>query len=90
MAALWNCPEYGDQTIGDEQMLATALLTPMILAVEPVRLEMLDQTYDHQTQTSTFTGNPDKRLRLAWSHTSTSKPCVFGNQVSVCADGDND
>jgi len=72
-------------------MLATTvLLTPMILAAEPVRLEMLDQTYDHRTQTSTFKGDPDKRLRLAWSHTSTSKACVFGNRVTVCADGDND
>jgi hypothetical protein len=44
-------------------MLATALLTPMILAAEPVRLEVLDQTYDHQTQTSAFNGNPDKRIR---------------------------
>jgi len=53
-------------------MLATTvLLTPMILAAEPVRLEMLDQTYDHRTQTSTFTGNPDKRLRLAFSSTRT-------------------
>jgi hypothetical protein len=47
------------------------LVTPMILAAEPVRLEMLDQTYDHRTQTSTFTGNPDKRLRLAYSSTTT-------------------
>jgi hypothetical protein len=71
-------------------MLVTAFLTPMILAAEPVRLEMHDQTYDHRTQTSTFAGNSDMRLRLAWTHTSTSRTCVFGDKVVVCADGDND
>ena len=35
---------------------ATALLTPIMLAAEPVRLNVPDQTYDHATQISTFVG----------------------------------
>jgi hypothetical protein len=51
----------------------------MILAAEPVRMEIPDQTYDHRTQTSTFKGEvdkekADKRLKLAYSSTSTTPP----------------
>ncbi len=52
-------------------LLPAVLLTPMILAAEPVRLEVPDQTYDHRTQTSTFTGNSDKRIKMAYSTTTT-------------------
>jgi hypothetical protein len=55
-------------------LLTTVLLTPMILAAEPVRLEVPQQTYDHRTQTSTFKGEAEKRLKLAYSTTSTHTP----------------
>ena len=55
-------------------LAATVLLTPMILAAEPVRLEIIDQTYDHRTQTSTFKVDPDKRLKLAYTTTTTYNP----------------
>lgn len=72
-------------------MLATAiLLTPMILAAEPVQLEMLDQIYDHRTQTSTVMGNPDKRLRLAWTNTSTQSNCDHRRRDCPWQDGDLD
>lgn len=44
-------------------MLEAVLLTPLLLGVEPARLEPLDEKYDHRTQTSTFVGEGDK---LAW------------------------
>jgi hypothetical protein len=69
-------------------MLAATLLTPMILAAEPVRLEVLDQTYDHQTQTSAFNGNPDKRIRLAYSNTRTNG--YYDGRMLVPTDGDTD
>jgi hypothetical protein len=52
-------------------LLPAILLTPMVLAAEPVPLDRVEQTYDHRTQTSTFTGDPDKRLKMAVSGTST-------------------
>jgi hypothetical protein len=69
-------------------MLPVVFLTPMILAAEPVRLELPDQTYDHRTQTSTFMGDPAKRLKLAFSTTTT---CRFDPrwQRQIC-DSDQD
>jgi len=59
-------------------VVATLLLTPMIMAAEPVRVEMVDWSYDHQTQTSTLKGDADKRIRLAFSQTQTSqRACAF-------------
>ena|SRR5215831_13623597 len=53
-------------------MLATTvLLTPMILAAEPVRLEIPDWSYDHGSQTSTIKGDSNKRFRLAYTSTQT-------------------
>jgi|HubBroStandDraft_1064217.scaffolds.fasta_scaffold1227396_2 hypothetical protein len=68
-------------------MLAAAVLvTPMILAVEPVRLEVPDQTYDHRTQTATM-ANPDKRIRLAYSRTNSFPPNC---RDTHCLDVDSD
>jgi hypothetical protein len=91
--------------MGDEPMLPllpTVLLTPMImapepvtpmsLAAEPVRLEIPEQTYDHRTQTSTFKGNADKRFKLAYTWTQTQQPCrrPFDNGSALCMDSDSD
>lgn len=56
-------------------LLPAVLLTPMILAAEPVRLEVPDRIYDHGTQTSTFKGDADKRMKLAYSGTQSKVPC---------------
>jgi hypothetical protein len=66
---------------------ATVLVTPMILAVEPVRLEILDQTYDHRTQTAIMKESADKRIRLAYSRTNSFPPSC---RESRCLDVDSD
>jgi hypothetical protein len=77
--------------MGDEPMLLTAtLLTPMLLAAEPIRLDIPDRTYDHQTQTSTFKGSAKKRLKLASTLTTTNNnPCGPDNRFR-CSDYDKD
>ncbi len=52
-------------------LLPAVLLTPMILAAEPIRLEVPDTTYNHRTQTSTINGDAAKRKKLAMTGTST-------------------
>ena len=48
-------------------MIAPILLTPMLLAAAPVRLEPLDQTYNHETQTATVTSG--KRWMVGFTQT---------------------
>jgi len=48
-------------------MITPMLLTPMLLAAAPARLERLDQTYNHETQTATVTSG----TRWTVGHTQT-------------------
>lgn len=68
-------------------MLETAILTPLLLGAEPVRVELPDWSYDHQTQTSTLKSAPDKRLRFAWTQT-WSQPRSFGEPYDSDSDPD--
>jgi hypothetical protein len=70
-------------------LLTTVLLTPMILAAEPVRLEVPEQSYDHRTQTSTIKGSAEKRLKMAYSSTNTWLP-TGSCRPGSCSDSDSD
>lgn len=66
-------------------LIAPILLTPLMLAVEPARIEMPDLIYDHKTQTSTFKG---KVHTAQCKYTPTFHGTNFGNYTVSDSDGD--
>jgi hypothetical protein len=64
-------------------MLSSFLLTPLLLAAEPVSINIPESTYDHRSQTSTFTALGD---RLAAAKCCTTKSlCTYSNK-NACGD----
>jgi hypothetical protein len=66
-------------------LVAPLLLTPLMLAAEPVLIEIPDHTYDHRTQTSTLKGNVANQVRYTFTHSMD----VSGRSAGD-ADGDED
>lgn len=55
-------------------MVPAILLTPLILAAEPVQIPVPDRSYDHYTQTSRFHGDMStvKKARFTSTRTQSS------------------
>jgi len=52
-------------------MFIPILLTPLMLATDPVLLQMPDRTYDHQAQVSTFDGELTNVLKARMTYINT-------------------
>jgi hypothetical protein len=71
----------------EETMFIPLLLTPMMLASEPVQLQMPDSSYDHQSQVSNFKGQPSNVLKATMTYTNTQTDPGGGHSDT---DGDSD
>lgn len=49
------------------------LLTPLMLAAQPVDIQIPDRSYDHQRQVGTFKGDSAKGMQLAGTYTTSGE-----------------
>jgi hypothetical protein len=73
----------------EKAMLPAALLSPLILASEPIRLEMLDLKYDHAKQTSTFGDHVSDQLKARLTYTTQISTTVKDGKSVTNVDADD-
>ena len=71
-------------------MFEAFLLTPLMLAAEPISLDMPERTYDHRTQNSTYNGvrGLHRLAGTARCCTGGAHTCTYSNK-SMCGDSDS-